>query len=233
MDGNQKKCEVCGQECHKNWFYKHMLDMHDAKFCLTCWEYLPVHEQEDHRKFHADSQYKSRKIRIENGQPIIINRKERASLTPIGSLKHKTKRSGSVTVYKTEDLIKTEDSVRITEDLVETAEDLVKTTDDKNSKIFCEFCGIEFEYRRSGSGRRYRWRIHIYSQHLKKTIDKAILKGSKSTKSCPIEDCDFVTETFNTQRIAHHYISSQHNVLGKKHVLKKYEPFTLYITSCI
>jgi hypothetical protein len=26
------------------------------------------------------------KIRIENGQPIIIDRKERASLTPIGSL---------------------------------------------------------------------------------------------------------------------------------------------------
>ena len=61
--------------------------MHNVKFCPTCWEYLPIHEHEDHRKFHAESQYKRQKIRIENGQPILINRKERASVTPIGKNK--------------------------------------------------------------------------------------------------------------------------------------------------
>ena len=63
-----------------------MSKKHNAKFCKTCWEYLPIQEHEDHHRFHAESQYKSQKIRIENGQPILVNRDERASLTPIGSL---------------------------------------------------------------------------------------------------------------------------------------------------
>lgn len=42
--------------------------------------------QEEHRRWHAEPPYMGQKIRIENGQPIIIDRKERASLTPIGSL---------------------------------------------------------------------------------------------------------------------------------------------------
>ena len=90
LNGMQKKCELCGKLFHKNWFYKHMLDVHNAKFCMTCWEYLPIHEHEEHRRFHAESQYKSKKIRIENGQPILINREERASVTPIGN-KHALK----------------------------------------------------------------------------------------------------------------------------------------------
>ena len=45
---------------------------------------MPIHEQEEHRRFHAEPPYMGQKIRIENGQPIIIDRKERASLTPIG-----------------------------------------------------------------------------------------------------------------------------------------------------
>ena len=36
--------------------------------------------------FHKKILISGQKIRIENGQPIIIDRKERASLTPIGSL---------------------------------------------------------------------------------------------------------------------------------------------------
>ena len=87
-----------------------MSEVHNALFCRCCREYLPIHEQEEHRKFHAEPPYmgtykfidftefffnifqekkisiSGQKIRIENGQPIIIDRKERASLTPIGSL---------------------------------------------------------------------------------------------------------------------------------------------------
>ena len=91
-----------------------MSEVHNALFCRCCREYLPIHEQEEHRKFHAEPPYMGKfidftenlysfksllisrkiyilsisgqKIRIENGQPIIIDRKERASLTPIGSL---------------------------------------------------------------------------------------------------------------------------------------------------
>ena len=63
-----------------------MSEVHNALFCRCCREYLPIHEQEEHRKFHAEPPYMGQKIRIENGQPIIIDRKERASLTPIGSL---------------------------------------------------------------------------------------------------------------------------------------------------
>ena len=67
-----------------------MSEVHQALFCRCCREYLPIHEHEEHRRFHAESQYKSKKIRIENEQPILVNRDERASLTPIGN-KHALK----------------------------------------------------------------------------------------------------------------------------------------------
>jgi hypothetical protein len=67
-------------------FFKHMSEVHQALFCRCCREYLPIHEQEEHRRWHAEPPYMGQKIRIESGQPVIIDRKERASLTPIGSL---------------------------------------------------------------------------------------------------------------------------------------------------
>ena len=88
-----------------------MSEVHQALFCRCCREYLPIHEQEEHRRWHAEPPYMGQKIRhalhtsswpsviidkqpfnlshncrIENGQPVIVDRKERASLTPIGSL---------------------------------------------------------------------------------------------------------------------------------------------------
>ena len=85
-----------------------MSEVHNALFCRCCREYLPIHEQEEHRRFHAEPPYMGQKIRIENGQPIIIDRKERASLTPIGmfirfplrldnNFKHSTERSVLIT----------------------------------------------------------------------------------------------------------------------------------------
>ena len=82
----RKQCELCGQWSNIKWFFKHMSEVHNALFCRCCREYLPIHEQEEHRRFHAEPPYMGQKIRIENGQPIIIDRKERASLTPIGKV---------------------------------------------------------------------------------------------------------------------------------------------------
>eukprot|EP00096_Caligus_rogercresseyi_P012119 TRINITY_DN4991_c0_g1_i1.p1 TRINITY_DN4991_c0_g1~~TRINITY_DN4991_c0_g1_i1.p1 ORF type:complete len:1104 (+),score=295.55 TRINITY_DN4991_c0_g1_i1:143-3454(+) len=82
----RKQCELCGEWSNIKWFFKHMSEVHQALFCRCCREYLPIPEQEDHRRWHAEPPYMGQKIRIENGQPIIIDRKERASLTPIGSL---------------------------------------------------------------------------------------------------------------------------------------------------
>merc|ERR1719220_3134302 len=82
--GSNVNCADSGPT--SNGFFKHMSEVHNALFCRCCREYLPIHEQEEHRKFHAEPPYMGQKIRIENGQPIIIDRKERASLTPIGSL---------------------------------------------------------------------------------------------------------------------------------------------------
>ena len=48
-------------------------------------EYLPIHEHEEHKRWHAEPPYMGQKIRIENGEPVIVDRKERASLTPIGN----------------------------------------------------------------------------------------------------------------------------------------------------
>ena len=65
-----------------------MAKLHNVKYCRTCREYLPIPEQKLHMKFHAQPEYFKQKILIKNGQPIKINRKQRASLTPIGKLSH-------------------------------------------------------------------------------------------------------------------------------------------------
>ena len=82
----RKQCELCGEWSNIKWFFKHMSEVHQALFCRCCREYLPIHEHKEHRQWHSMPPYMGQKIRIEDGQPIIIDRKERASLTPIGSL---------------------------------------------------------------------------------------------------------------------------------------------------
>lgn len=82
----RKQCELCGEWSNIKWFFKHMSEVHQALFCRCCREYLPIHEHEEHKKWHAEPPYMGQKIRIEQGQPVVIDRKERASLTPIGSL---------------------------------------------------------------------------------------------------------------------------------------------------
>ena len=82
----RKQCELCGEWSNIKWFFKHMSEVHNALFCRCCREYLPIHEHKEHRQWHQMPPYMGQKIRIEEGQPIIIDRKERASLTPIGSL---------------------------------------------------------------------------------------------------------------------------------------------------
>ena len=82
----RKQCELCGEWSNIKWFFKHMSEVHSALFCRCCREYLPIHEHKEHRQWHSMPPYMGQKIRIEEGQPIIIDRKERASLTPIGSL---------------------------------------------------------------------------------------------------------------------------------------------------
>ena len=82
----RKQCELCGEWSNIKWFFKHMNEVHQALFCRCCREYLPIHEHKEHRQWHSMPPYMGQKIRIEDGQPIIIDRKERASLTPIGSL---------------------------------------------------------------------------------------------------------------------------------------------------
>ena len=99
----RKQCELCGQWSNIKWFFKHMSEVHNALFCRCCREYLPIHEQEEHRKWHAEPPYMGQKIRIENGQPVIIDRKERASLTPIGSLAAWGGSSGGMVVKAIDD----------------------------------------------------------------------------------------------------------------------------------
>ena len=79
---------MCEQWCDIKWFFEHMAKLHNVKYCRTCREYLPIPEQKLHMKFHAQPEYFKQKILIKNGQPIKINRKQRASLTPIGKLSH-------------------------------------------------------------------------------------------------------------------------------------------------
>jgi hypothetical protein len=99
----RKQCELCGQWSNIKWFFKHMSEMHNALFCRCCREYLPIHEQEEHRRFHAEPPYMGQKIRIEKGLPVIIDRKERASLTPIGSLASWGGSSGGMVVKAVDD----------------------------------------------------------------------------------------------------------------------------------
>ncbi len=99
----RKQCELCGQWSNIKWFFKHMSEAHNALFCRCCREYLPIHEQEEHRRFHAEPPYMGQKIRIENGHPVIIDRKERASLTPIGSLAAWGGSSGGMVVKAIDD----------------------------------------------------------------------------------------------------------------------------------
>ena len=99
----RKQCELCGQWSNIKWFFKHMSEVHQALFCRCCREYLPIHEQEEHRRWHAEPPYMGQKIRIENGQPVIIDRKERASLTPIGSLASWGGSSGGMVVKAVDD----------------------------------------------------------------------------------------------------------------------------------
>ena len=99
----RKQCELCGQWSNIKWFFKHMSEVHQALFCRCCREYLPIPEQEEHRKWHAEPPYMGQKIRIENGQPVIIDRKERASLTPIGSLASWGGSSGGMVVKAVDD----------------------------------------------------------------------------------------------------------------------------------
>ncbi len=82
----RKQCELCGEWSNIKWFFKHMSENHQALFCRCCREYLPIHEHEEHKRWHSEPPYMGQKIRIEEGKPVIIDRKERASLTPIGSL---------------------------------------------------------------------------------------------------------------------------------------------------
>jgi len=82
----RKQCELCGEWSNIKWFFKHMSEVHQALFCRCCREYLPKDEHKEHRHWHGMPPYMGQKIRIEDGQPLIIDRKERASLTPIGSL---------------------------------------------------------------------------------------------------------------------------------------------------
>ena len=99
----RKQCELCGQWSNIKWFFKHMSEVHQALFCRCCREYLPIPEQEEHRRWHAEPPYMGQKIRIENGQPVIIDRKERASLTPIGSLASWGGSSGGMVVKAVDD----------------------------------------------------------------------------------------------------------------------------------
>ena len=99
----RKQCELCGQWSNIKWFFKHMSEVHQALFCRCCREYLPIPEQEEHRRWHAEPPYMGQKIRIEYGQPVIIDRKERASLTPIGSLASWGGSSGGMVVKAVDD----------------------------------------------------------------------------------------------------------------------------------
>ena len=101
----RKQCELCGEWSNIKWFFKHMSETHNALFCRCCREYLPIHEHKEHRHWHQMPPYMGQKIRIEDGQPIIIDRKERASLTPIGSLAAWGGSSGGLVVKAVDEVV--------------------------------------------------------------------------------------------------------------------------------
>ena len=60
---NWKQCELCDRPCSFGTFGKHMANLHLARFCRTCREYLPIQEEEEHKRLHAEPSYKGKKIR--------------------------------------------------------------------------------------------------------------------------------------------------------------------------
>ena len=78
-------------------------------------------------------------------------------------------------------------------------------------KIVCEFCGLEFSGNKMGPKNKNRWRMHVYSKHLKSKVDKKI----KSHTSCPVKNCDFELNSPDKNRIVQHYISGNHDILEK------------------
>ena len=57
-----KQCELCDRAFSHS-FAKHMNSVHLARFCLTCREYLPIEEEKEHKRLHAEPSYKGKKIR--------------------------------------------------------------------------------------------------------------------------------------------------------------------------
>ena len=77
--------------------------------------------------------------------------------------------------------------------------------------VNCEFCELKFSKQEYKGRQKDRWRMHIYTKHLKNTIDKNI----ENLKHCPIENCSFKTETYDKQRMVQHYICDRHGILEK------------------
>ena len=64
----RRQCELCDKTFHSDNgnFGKHMTNIHQARYCRTCMEYLPIQEEEEHKRLHAESEYKHKKIRYVN-----------------------------------------------------------------------------------------------------------------------------------------------------------------------
>ena len=64
----RKQCELCDMTFYSDngTFGKHMTNVHLARYCRTCMEYLPIQEEEEHKRLHAESEYKHKKIRYVN-----------------------------------------------------------------------------------------------------------------------------------------------------------------------
>ena len=58
-----KQCELCDKSFSHSVFGKHMANLHLARFCRTCQEFLPIQEEEEHKRLHAEPSYKRKKIR--------------------------------------------------------------------------------------------------------------------------------------------------------------------------
>ena len=59
----RKECELCDKPFPTHVFGKHMANVHLARWCTTCREYLPVKEEGEHKRLHAEPSYKGKKIR--------------------------------------------------------------------------------------------------------------------------------------------------------------------------
>ena len=58
-----KQCELCDKTFSQPAFGKHMANLHLAKFCQACREYLPIQEEQEHKRLHSEPSYKGKKIR--------------------------------------------------------------------------------------------------------------------------------------------------------------------------